>query len=105
LIARTSTGIDQEIVMANRATNLPPERRQALEAELRLLAELEARATLDKYVHVSRAYDAGMTTRDMAPVFGVKSSTISRWKDAGEKERERRRSGDPDRPREPDPSG
>lgn len=80
--------------MANRATNLPPERRQALEAELRLLAELEARATMDKYVHVSRAYDAGMTTRDLGEIFEVASGTASRWKDAGERERERRRRGD-----------
>lgn len=80
--------------MANRATNLPPERRQALEAELRLLADLESRATMDKYVHVSRAYDAGMTTRDLAQVFDVTSGTASRWKDAGERERQRRKSGD-----------
>jgi hypothetical protein len=80
--------------MANRATNLPPERRQALEAELRLLADLESRATMDKYVHVSRAYDAGMTTRDLAQVFDVTSGTASRWKDAGERERQRRKAGD-----------
>lgn len=92
--------------MPRRATpELPPERRQALEAELRLLGELETRATMDKYVHVSRAYDAGMTTRAIARVFGVTSDTASRWKDAGERERQRRRSGDPDRPGELDPIG
>lgn len=83
--------------------SLPPERRAALEAELRLFGEQEQRATLDKYVHVSRAYDAGMTTREIAAVYGVTSDTASRWKDAGERERERRRSGDPDRPGEQQP--
>lgn len=72
---------------------LSPERRQALAAELRMYEQLEERATLDKYVHVSRAYDAGMTVRDIGKVYGVQSSTATRWKDAGERERERRRTG------------
>lgn len=88
---------------------LPPERRQALVAELRLLAAIEkdvaARAALDKYVHVSRAYDAGMTTREIAAVYGVSPDTAKRWKDLGERERERRHSGGTDRPGEPDPVG
>lgn len=86
--------------MPRRATpDLPPERRRALEAELWLFGELEARATLDKYVHVSRAYDAGMTTREIGAVYGVTSDTVSRWKDAGEHERKRRGAGE----MEPDP--
>jgi transposase len=64
---------------------------------------LEDRAALDKYVHVSRCFDAGMSVREIADVYGVSSSTATRWKDAGERERERRRSGDPDRPGEPEP--
>lgn len=81
--------------MPRRATpDLPPERRKALEVELRLLAALEARAALDKYVHVSRSFDAGMTVRDIADVYGVSSSTATRWKEAGEHERKRRRAGD-----------
>lgn len=77
---------------------LPPERRQALEAELRLLAAMEERAALDKYVHVSRCYDAGMSLGDVAAVYGVSRDTAMRWKDAGERERERRRRGEPERP-------
>lgn len=77
--------------------DLPPERRQALEAELRLYAELERRATLDKYVHVSRAFDAGMTVRDLGTVLGVTSDTATRWKDLGERERDYRRSGGAER--------
>lgn len=78
--------------MPRRATpDLPPERRQALEAELRVYGDLEARATLDKYVHVSRSYDAGMTTREIGAVYGVTSDTVSRWKDLGEQERKQRR--------------
>jgi transposase len=84
---------------------LTPERRQALEAELRLYAELEHRATLDKYVHVSRAFDAGMTVREIADVYGIGSGTATRWKEAGERERSHRRSGGAERPREQQPNG
>jgi transposase len=81
--------------MPRRSTpDLPPSRRQALVAELRMHGELEARAALDKYVHVSRAFDAGMTVRDIADVYGVSSSTTTRWKVWGEQERARRRQGD-----------
>lgn len=79
---------------------LSAERRRALEAELRFHQQLEDRAALDKYVRVSFAYDAGMTTREIGAVFGVASNTISRWKDWGEQERARRRSEDPVRPGE-----
>jgi transposase len=37
-----------------------------------------------------------MTTRDLAQVFDVTSGTASRWKDAGERERQRRKAGDPE---------
>lgn len=84
---------------------LTPERRQALAAELRMYEQLEQRATLDKYVHVSRCFDAGMTVRDIAEVYGIGSGTATRWKDAGERERDRRRSGDTDRPGELQPNG
>lgn len=83
----------------------PPERRQALAAELRMHQQLEDRATLDKYVHVSRAVDAGMTVRDIAEVFGIGSATATRWKAAGDRERERRRSGDFEPPGEREPVG
>lgn len=80
--------------MPNRATpELPPGRRQALEVELLLLQRLEDRAALDKYVHVSRAIDAGMSERAIAAVFEVSPHTAHRWKVWGEQERERRREG------------
>jgi len=91
--------------MPRRVTNLSDERRQALAAELRLLGELEQRATLDKYVHVSRAYDAGMSQREIGAIFGVSGNAVYHWKEAGERERERRRSGDPERPGESEPVG
>jgi DNA invertase Pin-like site-specific DNA recombinase len=84
--------------MPRRSTpDLSPARRQTLVAELRMHGELEDRASLDKYVHVSRAFDAGMTVRDIADVYGVSSSTATRWKEAGERERERRRRGGAER--------
>jgi transposase len=84
---------------------LPLQRRQALEAELRLYAEMEQRAALDKYVHVSRAFDAGMSVREIAEVYGIGHATAARWKDAGEREREKRRSGDTERSGELQPDG
>lgn len=82
--------------MPRRATpKLTSARRAALETELRLLQLLEERAKLDKYVHVSMAFDAGMTVRDLADVFGTSSSTATTWKAQGEQERERRRGEDP----------
>jgi hypothetical protein len=80
--------------------NLPPERRQAIADELRFHQQLEDRAALDKYVRVSFAYDAGMTTREIGVVMDVTSGTASRWKDWGEQERARRRREDPGRPGE-----
>ena len=75
---------------------LTSERRQALEAELRVYAALEARATMDKYVHVSRCYDAGMTSEEITAAYtagglAVTRSTITRWRIWGEQERKRRR--------------
>lgn len=80
--------------------DLPPERRAAIAAELRFHQQLEERAALDKYVRVSFAYDAGMTTREIGAVLGVTSDTASRWKGWGEQERARRRLEDPGRPGE-----
>lgn len=80
--------------------DLPPDRRQAIAEELRFHARLEERAALDKYVRVSFAYDAGMTTREIGVVLDVTSGTASRWKDWGEQERERRRREDPGQPGE-----
>jgi len=64
--------------------------RAALVAGLRALAEHERRATLDKYVMVANAYDAGMTVLEIATLFDVSGNTAHRWKDAGTLERERR---------------
>jgi hypothetical protein len=83
-------------IMPRRAMpDLPPERRQAIVDELRFHAQLEERARLDKYVRVSFAYDAGMTVRDLAAVFGISSGQATQWKAWGEQERTRRRSEDP----------
>lgn len=82
--------------MPRRATpDLPPERRQALKAELRIFAALERRAALDKLVHVARSYEAGMSLEEIAEDLGVSKNTAHRWKDEGERERERRRGGEP----------
>jgi hypothetical protein len=80
--------------------DLPPERRRAIEDELRFHQQLEERARLDKYVRVSFAYDAGMTVRNLAAVFGISSGQATQWKAWGEQERERRRQEDPGRPGE-----
>jgi transposase len=80
-------------------------RRRKLVGELRLYAELEEQATLDKYVHVALANAAGMSLRAIAEVYDVSRDTAQRWKDAGERERERRRSGDPERSGELEPDG
>lgn len=82
--------------MPRRATpDLPPERKQALRAELRMFAALERRAELDKLVHVARSYEAGMSLEEIAADLEVSKNTAHRWKDEGERERERRRRGDP----------
>lgn len=81
--------------MARRAMpDLPEPRKAALEAELRLLAEQERRAALDKMVHVSRSYDAGMTLDEIAQSLEVSKGTAGNWKDAGERERAARRKQD-----------
>lgn len=74
---------------------LSPERRQAMIRELLIFAERERQAELDKLVYVSMAYDAGMTTREIADVYDIGSGTATRWKDAGERERQRRQRGEP----------
>ena len=75
--------------------DITPAARAGFEAELRLLAELEQRATLDKYVKVSEAYDAGMTVRDIGEVYAISADTATRWKDYGAIERARRAAPDP----------
>lgn len=84
--------------------HLTPERRQALADELKFHQQVEERTIqrvkLDKYVRVSFAYDAGMTTRELGAIFGVTSGVISQWKDLGEQERARRRQEDPGGPGE-----
>ncbi len=77
--------------MPRRIPQPPPERMAAMGAELLVLQALEDRARLDKYVHVSRAYDAGMTVREIARALKVAPDTAAVWKDKGEQERERRR--------------
>lgn len=87
--------------MPRRATpDLPPDRRQVIIAELQVHAQIEARAALDKYVRVSFAYDAGMTTREIAAAMEISPDTAGRWKDWGEQERARRRGEDPGGPGE-----
>lgn len=83
---------------------LSPERREAMIRDLLFWAERERQAQMDKFDYVYMAVEAGMTTREIAEVYGVTSDTVSRWRRAGERERDRRRSGDPDRPREPEPN-
>lgn len=75
--------------------DLPLARKRKLVAELAMLADLEAQATLDKHVHVAMAYEAGMTLREIAEVYRISPDTARAWKDTGERERSRRRSGDP----------
>lgn len=77
-----------------------PQRRAALERELVEYALIAARAMEDLKIHVSRAYDAGMTTREMGELLDVTGGTISIWKEIGEQARVRRRGGDPGGPRE-----
>lgn len=83
--------------MARRAVpDLPEPRKAALAAELRLLAEQERRAALDKFIHVSRSYDAGMSLDEIAVELDVSKNTVHRWKNEGERERERLRQGHTD---------
>lgn len=71
---------------------LSPEMRAILERDLAAAAERERQAALDKCVLVAAAYEAGMTTRDIAAVFGISPDTATRWKDQGMNERARRES-------------
>lgn len=72
--------------------------RRKLVAELKLYEELESQAkrefdqaTLDKYMHMSRASDADMSLRDIAEVYKISPDTAQRWVKIGEAERKRRR--------------
>lgn len=76
--------------MARRAVpDLPEPRKAALAAELRLLAGQERRSALDKMIHVSRSYDAGMSLDEIAAELEVSKNTAFRWKEEGERERAR----------------
>lgn len=77
--------------MPARRTALSGDRRQALAAELRLFGAMEARAAMDKYVHIAMASEAGMSLRDIAEVYDVSAETARSWKAKGEAERERLR--------------
>lgn len=79
--------------------------RRKLVMELEMYGELEAQATLDKYVHVSRAYDAGMTVTELSAVYGIAPDTARRWKDMGERERDKRRREGPHGPGEREQDG
>lgn len=89
--------------------DVPEPRRAAMLRDLRILAELEEQARLDKVMYVSKMYDAGMELREIAEAVGVTAPTALRWKREGEAERERQRnlrgSGDPGRSGEPEPIG
>jgi transposase len=76
---------------------LSDDRRLRLVAELRIHAQVEEQARLNKCVHISMAYDAGMTLAAIAEVYNISRDTAQRWKAEGERERERRRGGDPER--------
>lgn len=77
--------------MARRATppDLSESRKAAIAAELRLLARQERQAAMDKYVHVSRSYEAGLSLEEIAAELEVSKNTVFRWKNEGERERER----------------
>lgn len=78
--------------MARRiAPKLSLPRRRALEAELLAYAELRLQAELDQKVHISRAFDAGMTLAEIAEKLDISNNTAHRWKNEGERERERLR--------------
>lgn len=77
--------------MAIRVTDLPLPRRNAMTRELLVYAELEREAVLEKKIHIARCYEAGMTLEEMAVSLEVTKGTISRWRDEGQRERERQR--------------
>jgi transposase len=66
------------------------------ERDMAAAAERERLAMLDKYVLAAAAYRAGMTTREIGAVFGIRSSTATQWKDWGEQETQRRTASAPE---------
>lgn len=83
--------------------DLPPDRREAMATELRVLQRMEDRAATDKHVYIAMAVEAGMSEREIATILKCSDSSAHRWKVLGEKERERQReqaanaaSGDPE---------
>lgn len=79
--------------MPRRATDLTPERHEALLAELRVYNALLERADLDVKVHVARSMEVGMPAPDIATELGIHRDTVYEWRRIGEAERERRREG------------
>jgi len=71
---------------------MTPEHRKVTVSDLRMFAERERQAQLNKFLCVYEAIKAGMTTREIAAVHGVTSGTISLWSRAGKAEYERRES-------------
>ncbi|MEU6342204.1 hypothetical protein ABZ883_14830 [Streptomyces sp. NPDC046977] len=69
------------------SSDLTPERRSALEAELVLYQSLAKRAEMDLKKHVAKASAEGLTLRDIARVLKLQSpTTASRWRDEAQQE-------------------
>lgn len=81
--------------MAGRArSELTPERKAAMAAELALFKERVRLAEEDLRVHVSRTCDQGMTYREIGDALGISHNTARLWKNEGDQARDRRRDGD-----------
>lgn len=75
--------------------DLTPERRKAIVGDLRFYKDRQRQAELEKLVYVAMAFAAGMPLEEIAEAMDISKNTAHRWKDEGERERERRRRGDP----------
>lgn len=74
-----------------RRTELTPERKARLIAELQVWQAAARRADEDLKVSVARANEAGMSLQAIADVLELKSAdTARRWKVEGEQARDRR---------------
>lgn len=85
--------------MSRRAApnQLSEEMREHLKREL-VEADLAAELRIqDRYVAVSKAFDAGLTVDEIKTIFGIGAATVVRWRDWGEQERNRRSSGSAER--------
>lgn len=78
--------------MPNRARDLTPERKAAMEAELRLYGRLTHQALMDQKVHIARCVARGLSEREVAAVYGISASQAHKWKVEGEAELIRLRS-------------